>query len=130
MGAGLQPLLLPSTAAAKCRRPGLPRPCPLFCCTSPVRSGPYRRLWGAQTQRSIQNFKIGGPTERMPEPVVRAFGVLKGAAAKVNMDLGVLDPKVGNAIVQVRKREVVTIWHAHGALPEDKEHSGAFVLHG
>ena len=41
------------------------------------------RLWGAQTQRSIQNFKIGGPTERMPEPVVRAFGVLKGAAAKV-----------------------------------------------
>jgi len=44
---------------------------------------PRRRLWGAQTQRSIQNFKIGGPTERMPEPVVRAFGVLKGAAAKV-----------------------------------------------
>jgi len=39
----------------------------------------------------------------MPEPVVRAFGVLKGAAAKVNMDLGVLDPKVGNAIVEVRR---------------------------
>jgi aspartate ammonia-lyase len=38
----------------------------------------------------------------MPEPVVHAFGVLKGAAAKVNMDLGVLEPKVGNAIVQVR----------------------------
>lgn len=37
----------------------------------------------------------------MPEPVVRAFGVLKGAAAKVNMDLGVLDPKIGNAVVQV-----------------------------
>lgn len=60
------------------------------------------RLWGAQTQRSIQNFKIGGPTERMPEPVVRAFGVLKGAAAKVNMELGVLDAKVGNAVVKVR----------------------------
>lgn len=62
------------------------------------------RLWGAQTQRSIQNFKIGGPTERMPEPVVRAFGVLKGAAARVNIDLGVLEPRVGNAIVQVGAR--------------------------
>jgi hypothetical protein len=41
------------------------------------------RYWGAQTQRSLQNFKIGGPRERMPEPVVRAFGVLKRAAAKV-----------------------------------------------
>ncbi|KAL4858080.1 Fumarate hydratase 2 [Chlorella vulgaris] len=61
---------------------------------------PDDKLWGAQTQRSIQNFKIGGPTERMPEPVVRAFGVLKGAAAKVNMELGVLDAKVGNAVVQ------------------------------
>ena len=40
------------------------------------------RYWGAQTQRSLQNFKIGGPRERMPEPVVRAFGVLKRAAAK------------------------------------------------
>jgi fumarate hydratase class II len=58
------------------------------------------RYWGAQTQRSLQNFKIGGPRERMPEPVVRAFGVLKRAAAKVNMAQGVLDPKIGNAIVQ------------------------------
>ena len=41
-----------------------------------------RRYWGAQTQRSLQNFKIGGPSERMPEPVVRAFGILKSAAAK------------------------------------------------
>ena len=41
------------------------------------------KLWGAQTQRSLQNFKIGGIRERMPEPVVRAFGVQKRAAAKV-----------------------------------------------
>ena len=41
------------------------------------------RYWGAQTQRSLQNFKIGGVRERMPEPVVRAFGVQKRAAAKV-----------------------------------------------
>ena len=43
-----------------------------------------RRYWGAQTQRSLQNFKIGGAAERMPEPVVRAFGVQKRAAAKVS----------------------------------------------
>lgn len=41
------------------------------------------RYWGAQTQRSRQNFRIGGAREQMPEPVVRAFGVLKAAAAKV-----------------------------------------------
>ena len=61
------------------------------------------RYWGAQTQRSLQNFKIGGAPERMPEPVVRAFGVLKGAAAKVNMDLGVLDKTKGDAIVAAAK---------------------------
>ena len=42
------------------------------------------RYWGAQTQRSRQNFKIGGAREQMPEPVIRAFGVLKAAAAKVD----------------------------------------------
>lgn len=47
--------------------------------------------------RSLQNFDIGGPRERMPEPLIRAFGVLKKAAAKVNVTYG-LDPKVGDAI--------------------------------
>lgn len=41
------------------------------------------RLWGAQTQRSLQNFEIGGERERMPEPIIRAFGILKKCAAKV-----------------------------------------------
>jgi fumarate hydratase class II len=41
------------------------------------------RLWGAQTQRSLQNFDIGGERERMPVPIIRAFGVLKKCAAKV-----------------------------------------------
>lgn len=59
---------------------------------------PADKYWGAQTQRSLKNFKIGG--ERMPEPLVRALGVLKQAAAKVNMDLGVMDKKIGNAIVE------------------------------
>lgn len=56
------------------------------------------RYWGAQTQRSLQNFKIGGAPERMPEPVVRAFGVLKRAAARVNTQLGVLDEGKSAAI--------------------------------
>lgn len=45
------------------------------------------------------NFKIGGPEERMPLPVIHAFGYLKKAAAIVNQDFG-LDSKVANAIVQ------------------------------
>ena len=56
------------------------------------------RYWGAQTQRSLQNFKIGGET--MPEPLIRAFGILKLAAARVNMKLGVLDKTIGEKIVQ------------------------------
>ncbi|KAG0056828.1 fumarase fum1, partial [Linnemannia elongata] len=60
---------------------------------------PADRYWGAQTQRSLQNFDIGGPTERMPEPLIKAFGVLKRAAAQVNMTYG-LDAKVGDAIVK------------------------------
>ncbi|KAG4917279.1 hypothetical protein AAZX31_02G015000 [Glycine max] len=60
---------------------------------------PSEKLWGAQTQRSLQNFDIGGPRERMPEPIIRAFGVLKKCAAKVNMEYG-LDPAVGKAIMQ------------------------------
>jgi len=59
---------------------------------------PADRYWGAQTQRSIQNFRIGD--ERMPKPLVRALGVQKKASALANMELGVLDPKLGHAIVQ------------------------------
>jgi fumarate hydratase class II len=61
-------------------------------------SVPGDRYWGAQTQRSIQNFKIGD--ERMPKPLVRALGVQKKAAALANMELGILDHKIGQAIVQ------------------------------
>ncbi|KAK3721814.1 fumarase fum1 [Vermiconidia calcicola] len=57
------------------------------------------RYWGAQTQRSLGNFKINQPFDRMPPPVVRAFGILKGAAATVNMEFG-LDHKLGKAIQQ------------------------------
>ncbi|ODO06204.1 fumarate hydratase, mitochondrial [Cryptococcus wingfieldii CBS 7118] len=49
---------------------------------------PSTRYWGAQTQRSLMNFDIGGPTERMPPPLIKAFGVLKKAAATVNQTYG------------------------------------------
>lgn len=64
---------------------------------------PADRYWGAQTQRSIVNFKIGGPRERMPEPVIKSFGVLKAATAKANVQLGVLDESIGDAIVKAAK---------------------------
>ena len=57
---------------------------------------PADRFWGAQTQRSLQNFKIGG--ERMPAPLVHALGLVKQAASLVNKDLGELDAKVGDAV--------------------------------
>ncbi|KAA8618743.1 fumarate hydratase [Pyrenophora tritici-repentis] len=46
------------------------------------------KYWGAQTERSLENFKINQPQDRMPPPIVRAFGILKGAAATVNMKFG------------------------------------------
>ena len=58
---------------------------------------PADRYWGAQTQRSLQNFKIGW--EKQPKAVVRALGIVKRAAAETNMALGVLDPVKANAIV-------------------------------
>jgi fumarate hydratase class II len=48
---------------------------------------PSDRLWGAQTQRSVQNFRIGVGKETMPEEIVHAFGILKKAAAAVNAEL-------------------------------------------
>jgi len=58
---------------------------------------PTDRYWGAQSQRSIGNFKIGW--EKQPAPVVRALGIVKWAAAEVNMSLGKLDARIGDAIV-------------------------------
>ncbi|MBP7242680.1 class II fumarate hydratase [Amaricoccus sp.] len=57
---------------------------------------PTDRYWGAQTQRSIRNFPIGW--ERQPVAMRRALGVIKQAAAEVNMELGDLDPAIGKAV--------------------------------
>src|SRR5947208_945367 len=61
---------------------------------------PADRYWGAQTQRSLHHFSIGGQTERMPVEVVRAFGILKKAAAQANADLGTLDRTKADLIVR------------------------------
>ena len=59
---------------------------------------PADHYWGAQTQRSIENFKIGG--ERMPIPVVRAFGLQKQAAALANKIMGELPAEIADVIAE------------------------------
>jgi fumarate hydratase class II len=59
---------------------------------------PADRYWGAQTQRSVQHFRIG--RDRFPREMIRAFGILKKACALVNRDLGLLPEDKARAIVQ------------------------------
>jgi fumarate hydratase class II len=69
---------------------------------------PDERYWGAQTQRSLENFRIGG--ERMPLALIRALALQKKAAALANMALGALDKRLGDAIVKAAD-EVVAGQH-------------------
>jgi fumarate hydratase class II len=62
------------------------------------------KYWGAQSQRSIGNFKIGW--EKQPKPVVRALGIVKRAAAEVNMALGRLDKTLGETIVKAAQEVI------------------------
>jgi fumarate hydratase class II len=68
---------------------------------------PADRYYGAQTARSLRNFDICRDTDRMPRPIIHAFGELKRAAAKANMALGVLDSRLGEMIVRAAE-EVAT----------------------
>src|SRR5215471_1064192 len=65
---------------------------------------PADALYGAQTQRAVENFPISNL--RFPREFVRAMGIIKLAAARTNMELGLLDKKVGNAIV-LASQEVI-----------------------
>jgi fumarate hydratase, class II len=67
--------------------------------------------WGAQSQRSIGNFKIG--VEKMPREIIGALGVVKRAAAETNMALGGLDPKIGDAIVKAAQEVIDGKLDAH-----------------
>jgi fumarate hydratase, class II len=65
---------------------------------------PATHYWGAQTQRSLGNFKIGG--ERMPLPLVRALGVIKKSAAKTNLALGELNAAIAGPIIQAAQEVI------------------------
>ncbi|SSW64009.1 class II fumarate hydratase [Achromobacter agilis] len=69
---------------------------------------PEDHLWGAQTQRSLHFFAIS--TEKMPAPLVEAMARLKRAAAKVNADLGELDPKIADGIIRAADEVVAGKW--------------------
>ncbi|MBX9452551.1 MAG: class II fumarate hydratase [Mesorhizobium sp.] len=62
------------------------------------------KYWGAQAQRSLGNFRIGW--EKQPQPILRALGIVKQAAAEANMDLGRLDPALGTAIVDAAQEVI------------------------
>lgn len=65
---------------------------------------PADRYWGAQTQRSIENFRIG--TERVPRPLIRALGIVKRAAAEVNHSLKLIDARRTRAIVSAAQEVI------------------------
>lgn len=72
---------------------------------------PADKYWGAQTQRSLQNFKIGG--EVMPAPLVRALGIIKKAAAQANLELGELDVDIANPIITAAEEVIDGSLHDH-----------------
>ena len=72
---------------------------------------PSNAYWGAQTQRSIENFRIG--EEKMPLALIHAFGIQKKAAAKSNMALGKLDEKLGTAICAAADEVIAGELDAH-----------------
>ena len=69
---------------------------------------PEERLWGAQTQRSLEHFRISG--ERMPLDLVRALALVKKAVALVHVELGVLDAAAGGAIVAAADEVLAGRW--------------------
>ncbi len=69
------------------------------------------KYWGAQAQRSLQNFKIGW--EKQPQPIVRALGIVKRAAAEANMALGKLDAKIGDIIIKASQEVIEGKLDAH-----------------
>src|SRR4029079_7490556 len=72
---------------------------------------PSDRYWGAQTQRSLHHFNIGGDV--MPRELIRAFGILKKAAAQVNEELGKLSPDKAELIVRAADEVIEGKLDAH-----------------
>ncbi len=76
---------------------------------------PSNKYWGAQTQRSMLNFDIG--TEKMPAALIKALGTQKKAAALTNMDMGMLDTKIGDAIVKAADEVITARWPTNFPYP-------------
>ena len=74
---------------------------------------PKNRLWGAQTQRSLENFRIGGLSERMPIELIHALALVKKCAAKTNKGLSLLDSKKAEAIIQAADEVKQGQWDDH-----------------
>ena len=74
---------------------------------------PKNRLWGAQTQRSLENFRIGGISERMPIELIHALALVKKCAAKTNKGLSLLDSKKAEAIIQAADEVKQGQWDDH-----------------
>ena len=72
---------------------------------------PADKMWGAQTQRSLGNFKIGG--ERMPRPLIRALAIVKRCAARVNIAQGLLDETIGSAILAAAEDVIDGAFDSH-----------------
>lgn len=72
---------------------------------------PDGAYWGAQTERSRQNFRIG--TEKMPTPLVRALGLQKRCAAITNKELGKLEKTLADAIIQAAEEVIEGKWDDH-----------------
>ena len=72
---------------------------------------PQEALYGAQTQRAVENFPISGL--RMPREMIRALGIIKEAAAQVNAELGKLDPALAEAIREAAREVAVGRWDEH-----------------
>ena len=72
---------------------------------------PADSLWGAQTQRSLQNFPIGGLESKMPISIIKAMATIKKCCAMYNVKNAVIDPMIGNAIVQVADEVISTSQH-------------------
>src|SRR5262249_9590793 len=83
---------------------------------------PADRYWGAQTQRSLENFRIGA--ERIPLPVIHALAIIKRAAAEVNRKLGLLDARRSRAIINAAQQVIDGAFDDHFPLVVWRTRSG------
>ena len=85
---------------------------------------PKDRLWGAQTQRALENFSIGGPSEKMPIEIIHALALVKKAGAKANTKLKLLETRKAQAIIQATEEIQKGKWDNQFPLPVWQTGSG------